>query len=266
MAFEATYGWGWLADLLQDAGIPAHMSHPLATNAISSARVKNDTVDATTLAQLLRTHLLPEAWIAPPEARKARRLVRSRAALVRIRSRLRCQVHAVLADHGITPEMSDLFGAGGRRFLAEVSLPPLSHNRITSYLRVIDAVSEEVTSLDLEMRVFFRGHPALPRLARIPGVGFLTAATVIAEVWDVNRFRRADQLCSWAGLTPRNAPAVSTHVAGASPSRAHAGSAGCWWKPRPTTAAEIRTSASSRPASLIDAASRSLAWPWRVAC
>ena len=66
VAFEATYGWGWLADLLQDVGIPAHMSHPLATKAISSARVKNDTVDATTLAQLLRTHLLPEAWIAPP--------------------------------------------------------------------------------------------------------------------------------------------------------------------------------------------------------
>jgi len=87
-------------------------------------------------------------------------------------------------------------------FLAEVSLPPLSHNRITSYLRVIDAVSDEVASLDVEMRAFFRGHPALPRLVRIPGVGFLTAATVIAEVWDVNRFRRADQLCSWAGLTP----------------------------------------------------------------
>jgi len=130
VAFEATYGWGWLADLLEDAGIPAHMSPPLATKAISSARVKNDTVDATTLAQLLRTHLLPEAWIAPPQAREARRLVRSRAALVRIRSRLRCQVHAILADHGIVPEMSDLFGVGGRRFLAEVSLPPLSRNRI----------------------------------------------------------------------------------------------------------------------------------------
>jgi len=202
VAFEATYGWGWLADLLQDVGIPAHMSHPLATRAIASARVKNDTIDATTLAQLLRTHLLPEAWIAPPEAREARRLVRSRAALVRIRSRLRCQIHAVLADHGITPEMSDLFGVAGRRLLAELELPPLSRHRIDGCLRLIDALTVEVESVDREMRVVFGQHSALPRLMRIPGIGFVGAATVIAEVWDVSRFRRADQLCSWAGLTP----------------------------------------------------------------
>jgi transposase len=89
VAFEATFGWGWFADLLAEAGIPAHMAHPLATKAISAARVKNDSVDAKTLAHLLRTHLLPEAWLAPPDARELRRLVRMRQALVRIRSRLK---------------------------------------------------------------------------------------------------------------------------------------------------------------------------------
>ena len=61
VAFEATFGWGWFADLLGDAGVEAHMSHPLLTKAIASARVKNDAVDARTLAQLLRTGMLPEA-------------------------------------------------------------------------------------------------------------------------------------------------------------------------------------------------------------
>ena len=42
VAFEATYGWGWFADLLAELGLPAHMSHPTATKAISAARVKND--------------------------------------------------------------------------------------------------------------------------------------------------------------------------------------------------------------------------------
>jgi hypothetical protein len=60
----ATDGWSWFADLLADAGIPAHMAHPLATKAISAARVKNDAVHAKTLAHLLRTNLLAEAWIA----------------------------------------------------------------------------------------------------------------------------------------------------------------------------------------------------------
>jgi transposase len=56
VAFEATFGWGWFADLLADAGIPAHMAHPLVTKAICSARVKNDSVDAKTLAHLLAAH------------------------------------------------------------------------------------------------------------------------------------------------------------------------------------------------------------------
>ncbi len=58
VAFEATYGWSWFADLLADAGIPAHMAHPLATKAIGAGRLKNDAVDAKTLAHLLRTNLL----------------------------------------------------------------------------------------------------------------------------------------------------------------------------------------------------------------
>ncbi|HEY8115037.1 MAG TPA: transposase [Actinomycetota bacterium] len=114
VAFEATYGWGWFADLLSDVGIPAHMAHPLATKAISSARVKNDRVDAKTLAHLLRTDLLPEAWAAPPEVRDARKLGRTRVSLARISSRLKCQTHALLADQAITPPMTDVFGLGGR--------------------------------------------------------------------------------------------------------------------------------------------------------
>lgn len=86
VVFEATRGWGWLADFLAELGIPAHMAHPLRTKAISSARVKNDAVDARTLAHLLRTNLLPEAWMAPPEVRELRRLVRTRASLVRLRT------------------------------------------------------------------------------------------------------------------------------------------------------------------------------------
>ncbi len=52
VAFEATFGWGWFADLLSEVGIEAHMAHPLATKAISSARVKNDAVDAGSLLRL----------------------------------------------------------------------------------------------------------------------------------------------------------------------------------------------------------------------
>jgi transposase len=86
VALEATYGWEWLADLLQEAGYGVHLAYPLRTQAIAAARVKTDAVDAKTLAHLLRTGLLPEAYIAPPELRDLRELLRHRAVLTRMRS------------------------------------------------------------------------------------------------------------------------------------------------------------------------------------
>jgi transposase len=202
VAFEATYGWGWFVDLLTDVGIPAHMAHPLAVKAISTARVKNDRVDAKTLAHLLRSNLLPEAWAAPPEVRDARLLVRTRISLVRISSRLKCQTHALLADQGISSPVTDLFGPGGRAFLEEVRLRPVPQARLQANLRLMDLVAVEVAEADRELRGLFRGDARIPRLLPIPGIGFTTAAVVVAEVWDHSRFPSPGHLCSWAGLTP----------------------------------------------------------------
>ena len=68
VAFEAAFGWGWLARLLEDYGFDPHLVHPLRCKAIASARLKNDKAGAAILAQLLRADLLPEAWIAPLES------------------------------------------------------------------------------------------------------------------------------------------------------------------------------------------------------
>jgi transposase len=203
VAFEATYGWGWFADLLTELGLSAHMAHPKATKAISAARVKNDAIDARTLAHLLRTNLLPEAWIAPPACREARRLVRTRAALVRFRSRLKCQVHALLAEFGtLLPDVTDLFGERGRQFLDQLPLPELSRCCIQADLRLIDELGVEVRQIDRELVALLRSDDRVRRLRAIPGIGFFTAAAVVAEVWSVERFPSADRLCSWAGLTP----------------------------------------------------------------
>jgi transposase len=212
VAFEATYGWGWFADLLADVGIPAHMAHPLATKAISSARVKNDRVDARTLAHLLRTNLLPEAWAAPPEVRDARKLARSRISLARISSRLKCQTHALLADQAISPPVTDLFGQGGRAFLEGVRLRPVPQARLEANLRLIDLLVPEVAAADAELHQLFAHDPRIARLVPIPGIGFTTAAVIAAEVWDASRFPSPRQLCSWAGLTPtERSSAEHTH-------------------------------------------------------
>src|SRR5712691_13101098 len=131
VVIEATYGWYWAVDLLQEAGFRVHLAHP-SGNDWGNRRVKNDERDARDLADLLRLGRLAEAWIAPPAVREVRELVRYRAKLVRLRSGLKAQVHAVMGKHGVLPEASDMFGPAGTRQPDALELgPPFAH-RITS--------------------------------------------------------------------------------------------------------------------------------------
>jgi transposase len=202
VALEATYGWEWLADVLQDAGYELHLAHPMRTKAIASARVKTDAVDARTLAHLLRTDLLPEAYIAPRELRDLRDLLRHRVALTRMRSALKNRVSAVLAKHGIQRPYSDLFGPAGTRFLAEVQLREGPRRRLDSTLALIADFTREIDATSGEIDARAHEDPYVPVLCQIRGVGRYIAMLVIAEVGDITRFATARRLCSWAGLTP----------------------------------------------------------------
>jgi len=202
VALEATYGWEWLADVLQDAGYELHLAHPLRTKAIASARVKTDAVDARTLAHLLRTDLLPEAYIAPRELRELRELLRHRVALTRMRSALKNRVGAILAKHGVQRPFTDMFGPSGRRFLHELALPDAARRRLSSLLALIDDFTREIelTTEEIEQRA--GEDPYVDVLCQIRGVGRYIAMLVIAEVGDVTRFDSARRLCAWAGMTP----------------------------------------------------------------
>jgi transposase len=78
---------------LTTIGATVHLAHPLGVKAFAYRRVTNDFRDAADLADLLRMGRLPEAWIAPPEVRDLRELVRHRAKLVAVGSAWKCQVH-----------------------------------------------------------------------------------------------------------------------------------------------------------------------------
>ena len=201
VAFEAAFGWGWLVQLLEDYGFEPHMVHPLRCKAIASARLKNDKVDAAILAQLLRADLLPEAWIAPPEVRQLRALLRHRASLVRVGTQQRNRIHAVAADHGYDRSASYWTGPG-RGWLAELDLPPASREIVTDCLAVIDGLAPVIDRIDGELHQHARGDPRVTVLRTLPGVGEFTALVMVAEIGDITRFGSARKLASWAGLTP----------------------------------------------------------------
>jgi transposase len=201
VAFEAAFGWSWLADLLEDYGFDPHMVHPLRCKAIASARLKNDKVDAAILAQLLRADLLPEAWIAPANVRQLRALLRHRISLVRLGTQLRNRIHAVAADHGYDRPASYWTGPG-RGWLAELDFPPASREIITDCLAVIDGLAPLTGRIDWELHQHAKADPRVKALRTLPGVGEFTALVMVAEIGDITRFPSARKLASWAGLTP----------------------------------------------------------------
>jgi transposase len=201
VAFEAAYGWGWLAALLESGGLELHMVHPLRCKAIASARLKNDKVDAAILAQLLRADLLPEAWIAPPEVRDLRALIRHRVSLVRLRTRMQNRIHAVAADHGYDRPGSYWTGPG-RAWLQGLDLPPVPRHVIGSCLAIIDHLGPQIGEADDQLAGYARTDPRVPVLTAVPGIGRFTALVILAEAGDITRFGSARKLAAWTGLTP----------------------------------------------------------------
>src|SRR5213079_3297664 len=158
VAFEAAFGWGWLVELLEDYGFDPHLVHPLRCKAIASARLKNDKVDAAILGQLLLADLLPEGWIAPPPVRQLRALLRHRVYLVRLRTRLRNRIHAIVADYG-HGRPAGCWSGPGRAWLASLELPAVSREVIDDDLALIDALESTIGRLDWEIHQRARSDP-----------------------------------------------------------------------------------------------------------
>ena len=204
VVLEATYGWYWAADVLAEAGAKVHLAHPLGVKGFAYRRVKNDELDARDLADLLRMGRLPEAWIAPPEVRGLREEVRHRCKLVAIRSGLKAQIHSVLAKQGVQVPVSDLFGVAGQKLLDEIGLDAPFQARLLSLRRLIDAFTFEIDVLAKRVGAGLKHHRGFRAIQALPGVGPVLAAVFVAEIGDVTRFARPQQLCSWAGMTPRH--------------------------------------------------------------
>jgi transposase len=203
VALEATYGWYWAVDALRAEGATVHLVHPSGLH-WAARRVKNDERDATEIANRLRRHDLPEAWIAPPLTRELRELVRYRAKLVALRSGLKAQVHAALAKEGIIPDLEDIFGTEGQRFLDDVPLAPGYAVRVESLRDLIEVYDREVAMLEREIHRWLRDDAGYHAIQAIHGVGKTMAAIFVAEIGDIHRFPTPRHLCSWAGLTPKH--------------------------------------------------------------
>ena len=209
VVLEATYGWYWAADVLAECGAMVHLADPLGNN-WGHRRVKNDERDATDLVDLLRMGRLAEAWIAPPELRELRELVRYRAKLVHLRTGLKAQVHAVLAKEGVAVPMTDLFGVAGQDLLDTCKLAEAYTVRVQSLREVMAVVDREIAMLQRRVDAKLADDASYHAIQAIPGVGPVLGAVFVAEIGDISRFPSAHHLASWAGLTPSHRESDTT--------------------------------------------------------
>lgn len=203
VAVEACGFWPAFREVVEPEVKRLVLVHPQRVKAIASAKLKNDRVDSATLAHLLRCDLLPESWKADRETQARRQQVRLRATLVRHRTRLKNQVHAVLHQQGLRSPMTDLFGKRGRLWLAGVKLPAQARDSVNVCLRLLDGYSAEIQKQNLQLSENAKQDKRAEWLMTIPGIGECSAMMLLAEIGDIRRFPDKEALCSYAGLVPR---------------------------------------------------------------
>ena len=203
VAIEACGYEAWLCDLMESCGMNVHLGHPLKTKAIAEAKIKTDKIDSTILAQLLAADLLPEAYLPPEPIRQKRALLRYRQCLVQWQTQTKNRIHFLLDRLGIRPpELTDLFGVDGRRWLKELSLKGNYQRILEGNLEIIDFVQAKIKILTKEIEVQLAEDTRAELLESVPGIGKLSAFLLLAEMGPIDRFPSSEHLCSYAGLVP----------------------------------------------------------------
>jgi transposase len=162
--------WGGTVSVVNPASIRAFARTELS-------RTKTDKADAARIARYCQMHR-PPAWTPPADE------VATLQALVRRLETLK-QMRLM--------ERQRLDGA-----------PAAIHDSLQAVLSVLE---EQVTAVERQIKEHLGNHPDLKRrhdlLESIPGVGTVSAATLLAELGDVSQFRSARQVAAFVGLAPR---------------------------------------------------------------
>jgi transposase len=199
-AIEPVAQWGWYADLLESLGVTVILANPLQVGLIAKNRLKHDKIDSKILAELLQTGYLPESYLAPKETRDLRELVRTHGALVRMQTSVKNRIHSIVHKHGLRPTMSDLFGKSGLSWLRKQEFRAIYRIECDALLRMLLSVRDEIKGIDVAIISRAKRDPDTVILETIPGIGYLTALIIKAEVGDFSRFPSPGHLTSYAGL------------------------------------------------------------------
>jgi transposase len=200
---ESMSGARFVHDRLELAGWEVRIADAVKARGLAPLACKTDRIDCWVLAELARRDLVPEIWLPDPRVRAERERARFRLHLVRHRSALKNRVHAILFQYGIPRSCSDLFGVEGRRLLARLLLPEPWASTMAASLALIDTLDEQIEQCARELRALGADHQYIPLLLSCPGIGWILAYTIAAEIGEIERFASPRKLVGYTGLCPR---------------------------------------------------------------
>ena len=92
-----------------------------------------------------------------------------------------------------------------------------------SLLRRLDFLRAEILSIEMQIRTYVKSHfqEDYSLLMSIPGIGPIVAQAILAEIGDVRRFKRIDELCSFIGLVPNIYQSAETLIVSGMTKRRH---------------------------------------------
>jgi hypothetical protein len=154
-------------------------------------------------------------------------------------------VHATLMTHGHACPVSDLFGLAGRELLARLELPEPWAGTVAASVRLLDELEREVAAIERELRELGAEHRYVPLLTTVPGIAWVLAYTIAAEIGDIARFPSARKLAGYTGLCPRVYQSGESDRRGPSPRKVPATCAGRSSRRRATPAGTRSTASAT---------------------
>jgi transposase len=186
--------WPWI-DFLDELEFEVLLANPVKVK-YRAEDVKTDRVDSKLLADLTRMNWLPTCYVPPSELRVLRNLLRHRAYRTKLSTGVKNKTKSEFRKRDVDLDVN-LGTVKGRK--AAVELGVFEVNQNIELLEVMDRQTKEIEAM-LE-RKYGDVKPVL-LLMSIPGIGFISALTLYAEICDIKRFSNPEKLAHYAGLVP----------------------------------------------------------------
>ena len=200
---ESMTGARLVHDTLEQEGWSVEIADAQKVKGLAPLACKTDKIDSMVLAVLSHRDLVPAIWLPDPRVREERELARFRLHLVKHRSMLKHRIHSTLINFGRPCPVSDLFGVEGRKLLGRLDVPEPWRGNVAASLELIDDLTGQIDDANQRLRAGHAGHPYVPLLMSAPGIGWVLAFTIAAEIGEIERFASPAKLTGYTGLCPR---------------------------------------------------------------